>query len=110
MRQSKSLIELERERGRLLERIAGQRQQLSTQFVPVAQLLQFGDRVAQTVQAGRDFVQRHPWAMGSLAALMLLRRPRFIGRWAKRGLLVWRTWRTGRNLLQAVQRQLARMG
>ncbi|HVR50978.1 MAG TPA: YqjK family protein [Pseudorhodoferax sp.] len=110
MRRSKSLIELERERGRLLERVAGQRQQLSAQFVPVAQLLQFGDRVAQTVQAGRDFVRKHPWAMGTVGALMLLRRPRSIGRWAKRGLLVWRTWRTARNLVQTVQRQLARMG
>lgn len=110
MRRSKSLIELERERGRLLERVAIQRSQLSAQFVPVAQLLQLGDRVAQTVQAGRDFVRQHPWAMGTLGALMLLRRPRSLGRWAKRGLLVWRTWRSARNLAQAVQRQIARLG
>lgn len=109
MRRSKSLVELEGERGRLLERIAGQRSQLSTQFVPVAHLLQLGERVAQTVQAGRDFVHRHPWAVGTFGALMVLRRPRSIGRWVKRGLLVWRTWRTARNLAQAIQRQLDRV-
>ncbi|KQP47605.1 YqjK family protein [Pseudorhodoferax sp. Leaf274] len=108
MRRSKSLAELERERGRLLERIGAQRSQLPTQFAPVAHLLQFGERVAQTVQAARDFVQRHPWAMGTVGALLVLRRPRSIGRWAKRGLLIWRTWRTARNLVQAVQRQLNR--
>lgn len=110
MPSSKSLAELERERGRLLERIAGQRNQLAVQFVPVAHLLQFGERVAQTAKAARNFVLQHPWAMGALGAAMVLRRPRSIGRWLKRGLLVWRTWRTGRNLLQAVQRQLDRAG
>ncbi|WP_326537965.1 YqjK family protein [Pseudorhodoferax sp.] len=108
MRHRKSLAELERERGRLLERIASQRGQLSVEFVPVQHLLQFGERVAQTAQAARNFVQNHPWAMGTFGALLVLRRPRSIGRWVKRGLLAWRTWRTARNLLQAIQRQLNR--
>lgn len=110
MRRSKSLAELERERGRLLERIAVQRSQLPVQMAPVAQLLQLGDRLVQTVQAGRDFVRRHPWAVGAAGALMVLRRPRSIGRWLKRGLFVWRGWRTARNVMQAVQRQLDRPG
>jgi hypothetical protein len=110
MSRSKSLAELERERGRLLERIAGQRSQLPVQFAPVAQLLQLGDKVGQTVQAGRDFVRRHPWVVSAFGALMVLRRPRSIGRWARRGLFVWRGWRTARNLMPVVQRQLERVG
>lgn len=110
MPRSKSLADLERERGRLLERIAGQRRQLPVQLAPVAQLLQLGDKVVQTVHAGRDFVRRHPWAVGAFGALMVLRRPRSIGRWAKRGLFIWRGWRTARNVMQVVQRQLDRAG
>lgn len=108
MRRRKSLAELERERGRLLERISVQRSQLPAQFAPVAQLLQFGERVAHTVQAARSFVQRHPLALGAIGAVLVLRRPRSLGRWVKRGLLVWRTWRTARNFAQVVQRQLNR--
>lgn len=108
MPRSKTLAELERERGRLLERIAGQRSQFREQFVPVTQLLLFGDRIAQTVAAVRGFVQRHPWAVGLTGAVMVLRRPRSIGRWLKRGLFLWRSWRTGRSLLRTVQRQLER--
>nr|WP_145549209.1 YqjK family protein [Variovorax boronicumulans] len=108
MRRRKSLAELERERGRLLERISVQRSQLPADFALVAQLLQFGERVAMTIQAARSFVQRHPWALGAIGAVMVLRRPRSLGRWLKRGLLVWRTWRTARNFAQVIQRQLNR--
>jgi hypothetical protein len=108
MRRRKSLAELERERGRLLERIGAQRSQLPAQFAPVAHLLQFGERVAHTVQAARTFVQQHPWAMGAIGAVLVLRRPRSLGRWMKRGLLVWRTWRTARNFAHVIQRQLNR--
>ncbi len=110
MPRGKSLAELERECGRLQERISAQRSQVPARFAPVAQLLQFGDRAAQTVQAARNFIQQHPWAIGAAGALLVLRRPRSLGRWVKRGLLVWRTWRTARNLAEAVQRQLNRPG
>jgi hypothetical protein len=108
MPRSKTRAELERERGQLLERIAVQRHQLAVQFVPVSRWLQWGDRVAATVRAGRDLVQRHPWGFGAVGALLMLRRPRSLGRWAKRGLFVWRAWRSARNGLQALQRQLDR--
>ncbi|MFT3718529.1 YqjK family protein [Pseudorhodoferax sp.] len=106
MPRPKSLAELERERGRLTERIAAQRATLASQFVPVAHLLQFGDRVAQTAQRVRQFVLRHPVAMASAGAVLLLRRPRKLGRWVRRSLLLWRSWRTVRQLARTVQRQL----
>lgn len=110
MPRRKSLAELERERGRLLERIAGQRSQLPTQLAPVAQWLQFGDKVVHTFQSAREFVRRNPWAIGVAGFLLVLRRPRSLGRWAKRGLLLWRGWRTARNVVQLVQRQLQQPG
>lgn len=109
MRRSKSLAELERERGRLTERIAVQREALAVQFVPVAHVLQFGERVAQTIQSARAFVLQHPWALGTVAGVLVLRRPRSLGRWIKRGLFLWRSWRTARTLTLSVQRQLDRV-
>lgn len=101
----KTLAELQREQGRLIERITSQRETLVVQFAPLVQVLQLGDRVVQTFQAGKRFVQQHPWAMGSLAAVLALRRPRKLGRWARRGLFLWRSWRTVRTILASVQRQ-----
>lgn len=109
MPRSKSLAELERERSRLTERIAAQREALAFQFVPVSHLLQFGERVAKTVQAARAFVERHPWAIGAIAGVLVLRRPRSLGRWIKRGLFFWRSWRTVRTLALSVQSQLDRV-
>lgn len=106
----KSLVELERERGRLTERIAAQRATLAQQFVPVEHLLGFGERVAQTLRAARQFVVDHPLALCSIAALVVLRRPRALGRWLRRGLFFWRSWRTVRSLALSVQRQLDRAG
>lgn len=109
MARRKSLAELQRERGRLVERITAQRETLALQFIPIGNLLQFGDRVAQTVQAAKLFVHQHPWAMGSIALVLALRRPRKLGRWARRGLFVWRSWRTLRTLAASVQQQLDKM-
>ncbi len=109
MARSKSLAELQRERGRLVERIAAQRETLAVQLVPVVQVLQLGDRIAQTFQSAKQFVQRHPWAMGSFAAVLALRRPKKLGRWARRGLFLWRSWRTARSVFASVQRKLDTM-
>jgi hypothetical protein len=106
MARPKSLLELERERAKLLERIAMQRETLAEQLVPLVRVVRWGDRVAQTVQAGKRFVQDHPWAMGSIAALLALRRPKKLGRWARRGLFLWRSWRTVSSVVASVQRQL----
>lgn len=109
MPRSKSLAELQRERGQLVERIASQREALAVQLVPVVQVLQLGDRIAQTFQSAKQFVQRHPWAMGSIAAVLALRRPKKLGRWARRGLFLWRSWRTARSVFTSVQRKLDTM-
>lgn len=106
MARAKSLVELERERGRLQERIAAQRDALGLHLVPVQNLLQTGDRIADVLNTVRGFIGRHPLALGSLAAVALLRKPRSILRWGRRGLLLWRSWRAIRSLTTTVRRQL----
>lgn len=109
MRPRKTLAELERERSRLTERIASQRQVVAQQFAPVANLLSFGERVANVVQSARSLAQQHPWALGAVAGLLVLRRPRSLGRWIKRGLFLWRGWRTARTVALSLQQQLDRI-
>ncbi|MEX3018119.1 YqjK-like family protein [Kluyvera sp. STS39-E] len=47
-------------------------------------------------------VSLRSWVMvaSSAAALVSLRHPRFLVRWARRGLGIWSTWRMARNLLR----------
>jgi hypothetical protein len=107
---AKSLADLQRERGRLIERIAVQRATLGLQLVPVVHALQWGERAMQTVQSATRFVREHPLAMGSLALVFALRRPRRWGRWLRRGLFLWRSWRGLRTVAATVQRHLDRQG
>lgn len=47
-------------------------------------------------------VSLHSWVMvgSSAMAVVSLRHPRFLVRWARRGLGVWSTWRMVRNILR----------
>lgn len=105
---AKSLAELQRERGRLIERIAVQRATLGVQLVPVVHALQWGERAMQTFDNAKQFLREHPLALGSFALLFALRRPRRWGRWLRRGLFLWRSWRGLRTLAATVQRHLDR--
>lgn len=96
------LTELHQQRGRLLERIAHQRVTLATQVVPLAGPLALPERLAHLVQNGKLFVRQHPYLVGSGIAAVVLLKPRSVWRWAQRGLLVWRTWRSVRGLLPAM--------
>ncbi len=107
---SKSLAELQRERARLVERIAAQRVTMAQQFVPVAHVLQLGERVVQLVDSAKRFVREHLLALSSIALVLALRRPRKLGRWLRRGLFLWRSWRSLRTVAASLQRQIDRMG
>ncbi len=97
------LIELHQQRGRLLERIAVQRNTLSRQLAPLQGVLNIGDRVsdraARLVQDGKGFVQRHPLAIAAAVAAVVVLKPRTVLRWTRRGLSVWRTWRSVQTLV-----------
>ena len=48
------------------------------------------------------FLSLRSWALvgSSVMAVVSLRHPRFLVRWARRGLGVWSTWRMVRNILR----------
>ena len=93
------LIELHRERGRLLERIAAQRHALSQQLTPLRGVLNVSDRAARLAQEGKSFVRQHPLAVSAVVAALVLLKPRTVLRWTQRGLLAWRTWRSIHTLI-----------
>ena len=94
---AKTLAELQRENGRLRERIGAQRAALSHHATPLRNLLQVGDQVSNWVHQGADYARQHPMTMASIALLMALLRPRRAIRLVRRGFMAWRTWRTLRE-------------
>lgn len=87
------LIELHQQRGRLLERIASQRQLLVQQMAPLQGALDVSDRTARLVQDAKAFVQNHPLGVALAIAALVVFKPRTVLRWTQRGLFAWRTWR-----------------
>ena len=95
----KRLIELGEQRGRLRERIAHQRTALAREVQPLVAPLSWPTRMAALLRQGKEFVLAHPYAMGTAALGLVVFKPRFMLRWAQRGLLAWRTWRSLRGVL-----------
>ena len=100
---NKRLIELHRQRGQLVERIAHQRTELARELAPVKAACDATDCAIATIRNGisqaSSLVQRHPAAAGGLVAALIALRPRRVMRWLGRGLLVWRSWRSLRGWL-----------
>jgi len=93
------LIELHLQRGRLLERIAMQRQTLALQVQPLKAPLALPARLLARLQEGRQFILENPYLVGSAVVALVVLRPGFVWRWAERGVMVWRTLRTVRALV-----------
>jgi hypothetical protein len=93
------LIELHRQRGRLLERIAAQRQVLLEQLTPLQEALDVSDRTTRLVQDAKAFVQKHSLGSALAIAAMVALKPRMVLRWTQRGLFAWRTWRSLHTLV-----------
>lgn len=89
----KKLIELHQQRGRLLERIASQRQVLLQQMAPLQAALDVSDRTTRLVQDAKAFVQNHRLGVALTIAAVVVFKPRTVLRWTRRGLFAWRTWR-----------------
>ena len=93
------LIEIHRQRGRLLERIAGQRAALSRDLQPVRASLSSVDRVVGRIRSVTDYIKRHPSiAALAVAGLFAIKTER-AWRWTKRAFFAWRTWRASGNKL-----------
>ena len=99
---SKSIELLAHERGRLLERIAHQRSELGLQFIPVQKVADKGDRAIATVRSAGHYLQAHRAAVvllaGVAATLWVVVKPGRAWRLARRGFVVWRSWRAMRAM------------
>ncbi len=93
------LIELQLLRGRLLERIAHQRRNLSVQVQPIARTLHVGDRVVEAVDQVKRFALEHPLVVAAVVGAIMVLRPAGVLRWTRRGFFAWRTWATVRGAL-----------
>lgn len=90
------LLELATRHGALKARIDAQRLQLSQHAVPLAQALANGDKVF----SGVDWLKQHPAAVGVGVAALVAVKPKRAWRWARRGFVVWRGWRSVQKLLE----------
>ncbi len=90
---SRKIDDLLLKRGRLIERIAGQRTALRQDLVPVAQSLEAVDRGVAGIQAGLAYVHRHALAFSAAAGALLLFRGKSALRWSARAFSLWKSWR-----------------
>tara|TARA_R110001599_G_scaffold215480_3_gene413673 strand:+ start:280 stop:570 length:291 start_codon:yes stop_codon:yes gene_type:complete len=87
------------QRGRLLERIAHQRQALAVQVRPVSHALHVGDRLAEGFGRCKLFALQHPLTVTAVVGTLVILRPALVMRWARRGFVAWRTWGAMRTAL-----------
>ncbi|MDR0777192.1 MAG: YqjK-like family protein [Azonexus sp.] len=90
---SAKALELAVRRGALDERIASQRALLAQQTAGIEQLCAGGD----TLLHGVDWLKQYPAVAGVAAFAFVLIRPRRAWRWAGRGFVLWRGWRSVRR-------------
>jgi hypothetical protein len=95
----KHLIDLQLQRGRLLERIAYQREALAVQVQPVSRALHVGDRLTDWVYRCKLFALQHPLAVVAAVATVVVLRPTGVLRWTRRGFFAWRSWSAVRGAL-----------
>ena len=98
------LIELQLQRGRLLERIENQRTQLARQTKPVDRLLHLGDRASAIARECKRTAMENPLTLALVVGVIVVLRPRTVWRWTQRGFLAWRGYGAIRS---AVARYIA---
>jgi hypothetical protein len=84
-------------RGRLIERIAGQREALRRDAAPLTLALGRLDLVVDGVRIGAEYLRRHAVAASLIAGSLLLFKRRAAVRWAGRAFALWKSWRAVRN-------------
>lgn len=86
------LDELLLQRGRLIERIAGQRQVLRQDFVPVAAALGKVDSAVAGVHSLIETIRRHVVLTSVVVGTALIFKGKTVLRWAGRAFSAWKTW------------------
>ena len=89
------ISELERRKERLVAQCARERAELGTALAAWQAPLAALDRGI----AATRFLAAHPVAVAAVGVVLAVLGRRRLLRWAGRGLLVWRTWRTVRALV-----------
>lgn len=91
------LTQLHVQRGRLLERIATDRDLLRYDVEPVVEALSKVDRAVAVAQAGVLYIKRHPGLVAIAVTFLVVLRGRRVFRLAQRGFFLWKTWRALRQ-------------
>ncbi len=92
------LLELARRHGALKARIDAQRLQLARHAAPLERALSGGDKAL----AGVEWLKQHPLVVGAGVTALVVAKPKRAWRWARRGIVVWRGWKSVKNLLAKV--------
>lgn len=87
------LVDLYQQQGRLLERIATQRQALGVQMLPVQRAVHGVDAALQALQRSASYLRSHPLVVATAVAALVIFKPRWVWVWSRRGFFVWRRWR-----------------
>ena len=90
---NRRLDDLLLQRGRLIERIAGQREALHRDFEPVAVALGKIDFAVAGIRSGVDYLRRHALAASAVAGAFMLFKGKAALRWAGRAFSLWKSWR-----------------
>ena len=93
------LNDLRLQRGRLLERITTQRYVLIAEVRPVQVALGRVDTARAGLRRAGDYVRQNPGTVGLLTAVLFAFNIRRALRLARRGFIIWRTWRMLRRQL-----------
>ena len=93
MKHGDPIIDIMVKRERLLARCATQRDDLTL----LAQQLEGPLKVADRAVAAVHYLRRHPVVLGAAVALLAAIERRRLWIWARRGFVVWRTYRSLRN-------------
>lgn len=88
-------LELATRRGELTAHIAAQRANFAVHTRPLVRLLGTADQAVHGVR----WLKKNPQVVFAFVAGLAIMRPRRVWRWAKRGLFLWRSWKTLRSQL-----------
>lgn len=80
-------------RGRLIERIASQRETLRQDFVPVSQALGKVDSVVAAVHSAAAGIRRHPVMASAAVAVLFWAKGKSLLRWGGKAFSLWQSWR-----------------
>ncbi len=99
---NRQLDDLLLQRGRLIERIAGQRSALRQDIQPVSAVLERADSVVDKVRAGVGYIRQHPALVSAGVALLLMLRGRKILQLSGRAFSAWQFWRLLQSRLKGL--------